>query len=153
MNINIKKLDKNAKIPTRADAGAAGYDLYACYTPTNNGENNYDSVLIPPHERRFIHTGVAMAIPEGYFGGIYARSGLSCKKGLRPANCTGVIDSSYRNDITVVLFNDSDQPREVKMGERVAQLVIQPYETVMFNPVEALSETERGLGGFGSSGK
>lgn len=152
LNVNIKKLDKNAKIPTRGSQYAAGYDLYACYTPTNSGENNYDSVLIPPHERRFIHTGIGMNIPSGHFGAIYARSGLACKKGLRPSNCVGVIDEDYTGDITVALYNDSNQDREVKMGERIAQLIIQPYETINFNEVVELEKTARASGGFGSTG-
>lgn len=153
MKVNIKKVDENAVIPKRADSGAAGYDLYACYTPTNSGEKNYTGVLIPPGERRIIGTGIAMEIPEGYFGGIYARSGLACKKGLRPSNCTGIVDESFRGEIMVFLHNDSNQPREVKMGERIAQLIIQPYLTVEFTEVDKLSDTERGAGGFGSSGK
>lgn len=153
MKVNIKKVDSNAVIPKRGSVEAAGYDLYACYTPTNSGEKNYSSVLIPAGEKRIIGTGIAMEIPEGYFGGIYARSGLSCKKGLRPATCVSVIDSDYRGEIMIFLHNDSNQPREVKMGERIAQLVIQPYLTVELTEVDKLSDTERGVGGLGSTGK
>lgn len=152
MNINIKKVDKCAIIPSKGSKDSAGYDLYACYTPTNNGEKNYTGVVIPPGDRRIIGTGIAMEIPQGYFGGLYARSGLACKKGIRPATCTSVIDSDYRGEIMIFLYNDSNQPREVRMGERIAQLIIQPYLEVEFNEVDKLTDTDRGNGGFGSSG-
>ncbi len=145
MNVNIKKLKSGAVIPTRGSAAAAGYDLYACL--------DNDSVTINPHETVKIGTGLAVAVPEGYFGAIFARSGLAAKQGLRPANCVGVADSDYRGEYIVALHNDTDEPKTVANGERIAQLVIMPYLPVEFNEVEELDSTERGAGGFGSTGK
>lgn len=144
MLIQIKKLNDSAIIPTRGSQLAAGYDLYAC---------TEKDVVIAPHSSVKIGTGVSMAIPEGYFGAVYARSGLSAKKGLRPANCVGVIDSDYRGEIIVALHNDTDVERTIDKNERIAQLVVSPYLTVEFQETEELDDTERGDGGFGSTGK
>lgn len=144
MKIEIKKLRENAVIPTRGSASAAGYDLYAAIdTP----------VVVKPHTTEKIGTGLAIAVPEGYFGAIFARSGLATKQGLRPANCVGVADSDYRGEYIVALHNDGDTEQVVGCGERIAQLVVMPYLAVEFEEVENLSETERGEGGFGSTGK
>lgn len=144
MEIQIKKLTETAKIPERGSVMAAGYDLFADGT---------ENITIKPHSTVMIGTGVAMAIPEGYFGGIYARSGLSAKEGLRPANCTGVVDADYRGEIKVALHNDSVEERIVVPGQKVAQMVIQPFLGVVFTEVEKLDDTDRGQGGFGSTGK
>ena len=144
MKINIKKLTETAKIPERGSAFAAGYDLFA---------DLKEAVEIKPHETLMINTGVAMEIPEGYWGGIFARSGLSCKEGLRPANCVGVVDADYRGPVCVALHNDSDVTRTVTPGQKIAQLVVVPFLSVEFDEVEELSDTVRGAGGFGSTGK
>ena len=144
IEIPIKKLTKTAIIPTKAHPTDAGFDLYA-----DTEFNQY----IAPNTTMKVSTGISMAIPEGYFGGIYARSGLSTKFGLRPANCTGVIDSSYRGEIIVVLYNDSEFIRVIQKGDRIAQLIIQSIPEVNLVEVKELDETERNTGGFGSSGK
>lgn len=144
MKIQIKKLNDNATIPTRGSDRAAGYDLYACL------ENE---VVIGAGETVKIGTGLSIAVPEGYFGAIFARSGLAAKEGLRPANCVGVADSDYRGEYIVALHNDSAVSRTVTPGERIAQLVVMPYLSVEFEEVDSLDETERGAGGFGSTGK
>ena len=143
MKIKIKKLRESARIPTRGSAHAAGYDLYACL------END---AVIPAHGTAMIGTGLSVAVPEGYFGAVFARSGLASKQGLRPANCVGVCDSDYRGEYIVALHNDSEESRYVKDGERIAQLVVIPYLSVEFDEVDELDETERGAGGFGSTG-
>lgn len=145
--INIKKTDENAKIPTYGSEFAAGADLYAVI---HNEENK---VEIIPGETAFVDTGIAMEIPEGYVGLIYARSGLACKQGLAPANKVGVIDSDYRGNIMVALYNQSNETRIVSEGDRIAQIIIQPVEQFGFKVTENLSNTVRGNGGFGSSGK
>ena len=142
MKIQIKKLKENAIIPTRGSDRAAGYDLYACL------ENE---ITIGAGET--VKIGTAMESPEGYFGAIFARSGLAAKEGLRPANCVGVADSDYRGEYIVALHNDSSISRVVTPGERIAQLVVMPYLSVEFEEVDSLDETERGAGGFGSTGK
>ena len=144
MNIQVKKLKENAKIPTRGSEQAAGYDLYACID---------ESVTIKPHETEKIGTGLAIAVPDGYFGAIFARSGLAAKQGLRPSNCVGVADSDYRGEYIVAMHNDSDSEKTVEPFERIAQLVVMPYLPVEFEEVRELSETQRGAGGFGSTGK
>ena len=141
--IFINKLDSAAKIPTKGSKEAAGWDLYA-----NIKENAY----IYPHTTKKISTGIAIEIPRGFFGGIYARSGLATKKGLRPANCTGVIDSDYRGEIIVALHNDTEETYIIEPNERIAQLIIQPYLDFDFKETDSLNETERGDGGFGSTG-
>ena len=145
MLIQIKKLRKEAKIPTSGSAYAAGYDLYACLSEGD--------IEIAPHATAKVGTGLSMAVPEGYFGAIFARSGLAAKEGLRPANCVGVCDSDYRGEYIIALHNDSDTPRTVSHGERIAQLVVMPYLPIEFEECETLPETERGAGGFGSTGK
>lgn len=143
-NVNIKKLNEKAIIPTYGTSYSAGADLYACLE---------ESINIEPGETFFVKTGIAMEIPEGYAGLVYARSGLACKKGLAPANKVGVIDSDYRGEIIVALHNHSNKPVTVENGERIAQLVITPYITAIFNEVDVLEDTERGQGGFGSTGR
>jgi len=144
MLLKIMKITGTAKVPTRGSADAAGYDLYA---------DNEKPITIEPGEIKPITTGIAMEIPKGYFGAVYARSGLATKQGLRPPNCVGVIDSDYRGNIGVGLINDTDIPQIIQPHERVAQIVIQPCLDVEFELVDELSETERGTGGFGSTGK
>ena len=144
MKINIKRLTETAMLPDRGSAYAAGYDLFADVN---------ESVEIQPHETKMIGTGLAMEIPEGYFGGIFARSGLSSKEGLRPANCVGVVDADYRGEVKVALHNDGETVREIKAGQKIAQLVVVPFLGVEFDEVQELSETVRGVGGFGSTGK
>jgi len=145
VKLNIKKLTDTAKIPTRGSSYAAGYDLYA----------DIDKPIdILPHETCKISTGLAVEIPEGYFGAIFARSGMAVKKDLVPANAVGVIDADYRGDIVVALHNNSNTfTRTVKPGDRIAQLVILPFLEVEFNQVDELQETNRGDGGFGSTGQ
>jgi dUTP pyrophosphatase len=121
-----------------------GYDLYAC---------SDEDVTIAPHCTVKVGTGVSMAIPEGYFGAVYARSGLSAKQGLRPANCVGVVDSDYRGEIIVALHNDTDAETTIDKNERIAQIVVTPYLSVEFEETMDLDDTERGSGGFGSTGK
>lgn len=142
--ISVKKLNPNAILPTYGSAEAAGADLYACLdTP----------VTIAPSASAFIPTGLAMEIPLGYAGLIYARSGLACKRGLAPANKVGVVDSDYRGEFMVVLHNHGSEPQTVSNGERIAQLVITPVLTPGYQEVEELSDTKRSGGGFGSTGK
>lgn len=141
--MNIKKLKPNATIPTYGSEYAAGADLYACID---------EAITIKPGETAFIGTGLAMEIPMGYAGFVYARSGLSCKKGLAPANKVGVIDADYRGEITVALHNHSSEARVVEPNERIAQIVIAPFLKVDFVETEELSDTVRGVNGFGSTG-
>lgn len=142
-DINFIKLDKRAKVPTYGSPFSAGADLYAVI----DGE-----VVIPAHQTVLIHTGLAMEIPEGFGGFIFARSGLASKKGLAPANKVGVIDADYRGEIMVAIHNHSDVDQIISDGERVAQLVILPFATANFIKVDCLSDTQRGAGGFGSTG-
>lgn len=143
MKINIVKVNENAKLPTRGSDKAAGYDLYAC-TSTDT--------CLTPNQTVKIGTGIAIEIPDGYVGLVFARSGIATNRGLRPANCVGVIDSDYRGEIIVPLHNDSTDLRWIKQDERIAQIVIVPFLSVEFNEVETLGQTERGNGGFGSTG-
>ena len=142
--MNIKKLNENARIPTYGSEFAAGADLYACI------END---ITIEPAQTVLIHTGLAMQIPEGLVGLIYARSGLASKKGLAPANKVGVIDSDYRGEIMVALHNHGTIPQTISDGERIAQIVFAPYYAAEFSVVDELDNTTRGAGGFGSTGK
>lgn len=144
MNIQVRKLKANAQLPTRGSAYAAGYDLYACLDK---------AITIAAGETVKVGTGLSIAVPEGYFGAIFARSGLAAKEGLRPANCVGVADSDYRGEYIVALHNDSSVTRTVTPNERIAQLVIMPFLSVTFEEAALLDETERGTGGFGSTGK
>ena len=141
--VNIKKLKPNAAIPTYGSMNAAGADLYACVDST---------VVIPSGETVMVPTGLSMELPEGYAGLIYARSGLASKKGLAPANKVGVIDSDYRGEVLVALHNHSSVDASIEPGERIAQLVITPYIMGVFTEADELSDTERGAGGFGSTG-
>lgn len=140
----LKKLKPNARIPSRGSEQAAGYDLYACLEAP---------VTIGPGETVTVGTGITAALPEGYFGACFARSGLARREGLRPANCVGVVDSDYRGEYLIALHNDSGESRTVHDGDRIAQLVILPYLTVTFTETDTLPETQRGAGGFGSTGK
>ena len=142
--MNIKKLKPNATIPTYGSEYAAGADLYACID---------EAITIMPGETAFIGTGLAMEIPMGYAGFVYARSGLSCKKGLAPANKVGVIDADYRGEIGVVVYNLSREAYTIQEGERIAQLVISPVIQADWQQVANLDKTDRGYGGFGSTGK
>ena len=142
--MNIKKLNENAIVPTYGSAYAAGADLYAC----EGGE-----VTIEAGETKLIHTGIAMEIPEGLVGLIYARSGLACKRGLAPANKVGVVDADYRGEVMVALHNHSDAVQRISAGERIAQLVVAPFLKAEFEESESLSDTVRGEGGFGSTGR
>lgn len=142
--MKIKKVRENAMLPTKGSASAAGFDLYACLE---------SDISVAPGQTQNIPTGIAAAIPQGFFGGVYARSGLASKQGLRPCNCTGVIDADYRGEIIVALYNDSDQERTVAPNDRIAQLIVQPYSDVYLEESDALDETERGDGGFGSTGE
>ena len=144
MKIQIKKLYDNAKLPTRGSDKAAAYDVYACIFG--------DYVTIAPHATVKIGTGVAMAPPEGFFVGVYARSGLSTKEGLRPANCTGICDEDYRGEYIVALHNDTNVPRKVYHGDRIAQIILQQRFDMDFEEVSELDKTARGAGGFGSTG-
>ena len=142
MKVNVKKINENAKLPAYGSENAAGADLYACA-----GE------VIGAGETRFVHTGIAVELPAGTVGLVYARSGLACKQDLAPANKVGVIDCDYRGEIMVALHNHGKEARKVEAGDRVAQLVIAPYYTAEFAEAETLSDTVRGAGGLGSTGK
>lgn len=147
----IKKLDSAAKLPTRGSKGAAGWDLYAnSYEDFNTNENWV--LNIPPHATVKIGTGIAIALPKNTFGGIYPRSGMATKQGLAPANKVGVIDSDYRGEVIVALHNHSGFPQILHRGDRIAQLIVQPYISIDLIETDTLDETERGAGGFGSTG-
>ena len=157
--IKIVRIAPDVVMPTKAHDTDAGFDLYA-YCPDASfysWESGYQSIVkgvkVRPNETYKFHTGIKMAIPDGYWGGIYARSGLATKCGLRPANCVGVIDSSYRGEIIVAIHNDSNETQLVHNGDRIAQLVIQKVEPTVFEEVSELDETSRGESGFGGSGK
>ena len=142
--IRVKKLNSNAILPTYGSQDAAGADLYACLEAP---------VTIAPGETAWIPTGLALEVPKGCAGLIYARSSMGVKRGLAPANKVGVIDSDYRGEIRVVLLNHGKQTQVVEHGERVAQFLITPVLTPGYEEVEELSNTDRGIGGFGSTGK
>ena len=143
-SIRVKRLKPNAILPTYGSERAAGADLYACLDA---------QVTILPGQTVFIPTGLAMEIPHGCAGLIYARSGIACKRDLAPANKVGVIDSDYRGEFIVALHNHGQQPQTVDPGERIAQLVITPVLTPAYEEAEELSDTQRAAGGFGSTGK
>lgn len=157
--IKIVRIAPDVIMPTKAHDTDAGFDLYAyCpdatfYSWESGCQLNVKGVKVRPNETYKFHTGIKMAIPDGYWGGIYARSGLATKCGLRPANCVGVIDSSYRGEIIVAIHNDSNETQLVHNGDRIAQLVIQKVEPTIFEEVSELDETSRGESGFGGSGK
>ncbi len=142
--IRVKKLNANAILPTYGSAEAAGADLYACLD---------EAVTIGPGETAWISTGIALEVPKGCAGLVYARSSLGAKRGLAPANKVGVIDSDYRGEIRVVLLNHGKTAQTIEHGERVAQFLITPVLTPAYEEVEELTDTNRGVGGFGSTGK
>ena len=142
--VPVKLLDPRAKLPAYGSAAAAGADLYAL----TDGP-----VTIAPGQTVLVHTGLALAIPRGYVGLVYARSGLATKEGLAPANKVGVIDADYRGEVIIFLHNHGDAPQVVEDGDRVAQLLLVPYLTAQFAPAEELDGTARGAGGFGSTGR
>lgn len=142
--IPVKILREGAKLPSYGSAEAAGADLYACLEAP---------ITVAPGGTVFVPTGIAMEVPKGCAGLVYARSGMACKRGLAPANKVGVIDSDYRGEITVVLHNHGAQSQTIGHGERIAQLLITPVLTPAYEAVEELSDSERGAGGFGSTGK
>ena len=146
VNVKIKKLYDNTQMPTRADDGSAGMDLYAYL------DNDYMRV-IKPHTTEMISVGFAMETPNNTYGAIFARSGLASKKGLRPANCVGVVDSSYRGEVFVALHNDTDKVQQIMNGDRIAQMIIMEYPIVGIIETDTLTETERGDGRFGHSGR
>ena len=143
LNIPIKKCDPRAVAPTYATEHSAGADLYLCAEA---------ELVVLPGETVLAHTGVAMAIPEGYVGLTFARSGLAAKRGLAPANKVGVIDSDYRGEILIPLHNHGSEPQSVQPGERIAQILFLEYGKAAFTCVDELTGTERGEGGFGSTG-
>ena len=144
MIVKVKKLDERATLPTYGSQEAAGADLYALLEA--------EGLTIQAGETALIGTGLSLEIPKGYVGLVYARSGLATKKGLAPANKVGVIDSDYRGELKVALFNQSGVPQTIAAGERIAQLVIAPYLTACFEEADELSDSARGTGGFGSTG-
>ena len=143
-SIRVKFLRAGAKLPTYGSAEAAGADLYACVD---------DPVTVAPGETVFVPTGIALEVPRGCAGLIYARSGLACKRGLAPANKVGVVDSDYRGEIIVALHNHGTEPQTIQFGERIAQFLITPVLTPAYEAAEDLSDTKRNTGGFGSTGK
>lgn len=143
-SVRVKKLHPNAILPTYGSCEAAGADLYACLE---------SEVTIEPGEIFWVPTGIALEVPKGCGGFVFARSSLGAKRGLAPANKVGVIDSDYRGEIRVVLLNHSKQPQTIAPGERIAQFVIMPVVQAAFEEVTELSDTDRGIGGFGSTGK
>lgn len=144
LQVKIKKLSEKATLPTYGSPYSAGADLYACID---------EDIVVEPGQTVFVKTGLAMEIPVGFAAFIYARSGLACKKGLAPANKVGVVDCDYRGEVMVALHNHSNEARTVTVGERIAQLVIAPYYTADFLECDELSDTVRGEGGFGSTGR
>ena len=143
MIIKFKRLNDLAKIPTRGSERSAGYDLYAA--------TDYD-IHIPPHATVKIGTGLVITPPHGYFGAIFARSGIATKRGLRPSNCVGVCDEDYAGEYIVPVHNDSSTMKTVQAGERIAQLIILPYQDLCFVEVDEVEDTDRGIGGFRSTG-
>ena len=142
--VRVKKLHPNAVLPTYGSREAAGADLYACLQET---------VTVEPGEVFWVPTGISLEVPKGYAGLVYARSSMGAKRGLAPANKVGVIDSDYRGEIRVVLLNHSKEPQTIQPGERVAQFIITPVLQPVYEEVEELTDTDRGAGGFGSTGK
>lgn len=142
--IKIKRLTDTAVLPERKTDGAAGFDLYI---------DSADQIIVLPHSTVMVSTGLAFAIPKNYFGAIYARSGISIKEGIRPATCVSVIDSDYRGNVGLPLHNDTDYIKTIEPYSRVAQIVFQEVLTPELELVDELDETERGSGGFGSTGR
>lgn len=145
MQVLVKKLHEDSIVPSFGSDAAAGADLYAYL-------DGVEQIGICPRCTAMIGTGVAVAIPDGYWGGVYARSGLASKKGLRPANAVGVVDPDYRGEVIVALHNDSPHPQIVHHGDRIAQLVITPVPDITYVVADSLDATERGEGGFGHTG-
>lgn len=142
--VRVKKLKENAIVPTYGSAEAAGADLYACLE---------EPITVMPGDVAWVGTGIALEVPKGCAGLVYARSGLACKRGLAPANKVGVVDSDYRGEVKVVLLNHSNEAQTIEHGERIAQFVITPVLTPAYQEVPELDVTDRGTGGFGSTGK
>jgi dUTP pyrophosphatase len=142
--VRVKKLKENAIVPTYGSAEAAGADLYACLE---------EPITVMPGDVAWVGTGIALEVPKGCAGLVYARSGLACKRGLAPANKVGVVDSDYRGEVKVVLLNHSNEAQTIEHGERIAQFVITPVLTPAYQEVSELDVTDRGTGGFGSTGK
>lgn len=156
INVKIKRLSETAQLPTKAHDSDAAFDLYAdiqdTFKPFGSTED-VKGIKIMPGQTVKVSSGVAMEIPEWYWGAVYARSGLATKQGLRPANCVGVIDSHYRGPIIVAIHNDSNEVQIVRHGDRIAQFMLAPVIETSFEEVNELSDSDRGEGGFGSSGK
>lgn len=150
-SVKFAKVKPNAKVPTQGSEYAAGYDMYACL---NDGDPTCDMtyIKVAPHTTVKIGTGLAIQSPKGYFGAIFARSGLATKQGLRPANCVGVCDEDYTGEYIIAIHNDTDEEKIIAHGDRIAQLVFLPYLNVKFEETASLDETGRGAGGFGSTG-
>ena len=144
MKINVKKLSESAKLPFRATEGSAGADLYACLEAP---------ITVQPAQRATVPIGIAIEIPQGYGGFLFPRSSVACKFGVSLPNCVGVIDSDYRGELCVPVINHSAEPYVINSGDRIAQLVILPVENAVYEYTHDLSDTERGEGGFGSTGK
>lgn len=153
MDIRIKKMYDDAIIPTRGSEHAAGYDMYAYGYKDAELPNDIEELIVCPHETKMIGTGVSMEIPRGVVGLLFARSGLSAKQGLRPANCVGVIDPDFRGEIAVALHNDTEHTQVISTGSRIAQMVFVPFYTADFVETSNLNNTERGEGGFGHTGR
>ena len=149
IDVKIKLLSDTAKLPTYGSELAAGADLYADLKPLSNLE---EPLYIGPHETVKVGTGIACELPEGYCALIFARSGLATKLGLRPANCVGLCDEDYRGEYIVALHNDTGKVQVIEHGDRIAQVVFVPYTQAKFEVVDNLSDTNRGEGGFGSTG-
>ena len=156
INVKIKRLSETAQLPTKAHDSDAAFDLYAdiqdTFQPFGSTED-VKGIKVMPGQTVKVSSGVAMEIPEWYWGAVYARSGLATKQGLRPANCVGVIDSHYRGPIIVAIHNDSNEVQIVRHGDRIAQFMLAPVIETSFEEVNELSDSDRGEGGFGSSGK
>ena len=144
MKIKVRRVSPTALLPTRGSSSAAGYDLYADLP---------EDAVIAPHTTVKIDTGLQFELPDGYFAGVFARSGIASKEGLRPANCVGVCDSDYRGNYIVAIHNDSEDERRITPHEKIAQMIVMPYLALEFEEVSELSDTDRGAGGFGSTGK
>lgn len=144
MKIRVRRVSQTAILPTRGSRDAAGYDLYADLS---------EETVIRPHSTVKIDTGLQFELPEGYFAGIFARSGIAAREGLRPANCVGVCDSDYRGNYIVAIHNDSEFERRIAPHEKIAQMIVMPYLPLEFEETDSLTDTERGDGGFGSTGQ
>ena len=144
MKVKVKRVSDLAVLPVRGSSNAAGYDLFAAIP---------EQMMVEPHTTVKVDTGLQFELPDGYFAGIFARSGIATREGLRPANCVGVCDSDYRGNYIVSIHNDSDTLRVITPGEKIAQMIVLPYLPLEFEEADDLSSTERGDGGFGSTGK